>query len=614
MTANGRKQSTNKWLKTRHTASFAFFEALWDAGVTHCFVNLGSDHPSIIEAIVKGQNEKEGNFPRIITCPNEMVALSMADGYARLTNKPQAVIVHVDVGTQGLGAAVHNASCGRAPILIFAGLSPVTIEGEYRGSRTEYIHWIQDVPDQRAIVAQYCRYSAEIKRGRNVKQMVNRALSFATSEPRGPVYLLGSREAMEEDIEPYAINQAHWTPAELGGLTNKQIKMVADLLVGAEEPLVVTGYSGRNHEAVCALVELADTVKGLRVLDTGGSDMCFPADHPAWLGLRYGVDETIKTADVIIVLDCDVPWIPTQCKPKSSAKIVHIDVDTLKQQMPVFYIDAIARYRVDAETAVRQIAGHIKSNMQDRIGGQAFEKRWSDLKQKHKQRLETISSQAKAGDDGTFGCSYLISQVRKAVPKDAIFAVEAVTNTAFVADQIQATFPGSWINCGGGGLGWSGGGALGIKLATDFENGGTNKGKFVCQIVGDGTYLFSVPGSVYWIAERYNIPVLVIVLNNQGKPPSSPPPSSHRLTNSLGSKVDNKALNISFAPTPDYSGIAKAASGGQAWAGYAGTVEELDSKLKEAVEAVKGGRCAILDAHLDGPQGKFGGGKATLVG
>jgi thiamine pyrophosphate-dependent acetolactate synthase large subunit-like protein len=93
----------------------------------------------------------------------------MADGYARYTNQPQCVIIHVDVGTQGLGAAVHNASCGRAPVLVFAGLSPYTIEGEYRGSRTEYIHWIQDVPDQKQIVAQYCRYTGEIKRGKNVK-------------------------------------------------------------------------------------------------------------------------------------------------------------------------------------------------------------------------------------------------------------------------------------------------------------------------------------------------------------------------------------------------------------------------------------------------------------
>lgn len=289
-----------------------------------------------------------------------MVALSMADGYARLTGKPQCVIVHVDVGTQGLGAAVHNASCGRAPVLIFAGLSPYTIEGEYRGSRTEYIHWIQDVPDQKQIISQYCRYTGEIKRGRNVKQLVNRALSFAMSEPRGPVYLAGAREAMEEEIDPYQLDQQYWNPVELGGLNKKQVESVADMLVQAKEPLVVTGYSGRNHAAVGALVELASTVKGLRVLDTGGSDMCFPADHPGWLGLRFGNEESIKSADFILCLDVDVPWINTQCLPRKDAKIVHIDVDPLKQQMPVFYINAVARYRADAETSISQLTEYIK--------------------------------------------------------------------------------------------------------------------------------------------------------------------------------------------------------------------------------------------------------------
>ncbi|KAK1907854.1 hypothetical protein P3342_006184 [Pyrenophora teres f. teres] len=212
-----------------YTASFAFFEALWEYGVSHVFVNLGSDHPSIIEAIVKGQNEKKGQFPKIITCPNEMVALSMADGYARLTGKPQCVIVHVDVGTQGLGAAVHNASCGRAPVLIFAGLSPFTIEGEMRGSRTEYIHWIQDVPDQKQIVAQYCRYTGEIKSGRNVKQMVNRALSFAMSDPKGPVYLYGAREPMEEDLTPYKLDMDYWQPVEPAALPRVESRRLLKL-------------------------------------------------------------------------------------------------------------------------------------------------------------------------------------------------------------------------------------------------------------------------------------------------------------------------------------------------------------------------------------------------
>ena len=257
---------------------------------------------------------------------SQMVALSMADGYARLTNKPQCVIVHVDVGTQGLGAAVHNASCGRAPILIFAGLSPYTIEGEYRGSRTEYIHWIQDVPDQKAIVSQYCRYTGEIKRGANVKQLVNRALQFATSDPKGPVYLYGAREAMEEDIEPYQLDQNVWHSVSPAALPTDGVEMIAEHFVKAKTPLMILGYTGRNAASVGAAVALANKVPGLRVLDTGGCDMCFPADHPAYIGMKYGAAPEIESADFILVVDCDVPWIPTRCKPNPEAKIVHIDV------------------------------------------------------------------------------------------------------------------------------------------------------------------------------------------------------------------------------------------------------------------------------------------------
>ena len=82
----------------------------------------------------------------------------------------------------------------------------------------------------------------------------------------------------------------------------------------------------------------------------------------------------------------------------------------------------------------------------------------------------------------------------------------------------------------------------------------------------------------------------------------------------LGSQVDNIELNISFEPTPDYAGIAKAAAGGKLYAGRPGTVDELERVLKEAVEAVKGGTSAVIDCHLDGPQGKFTGDDKTLVG
>ncbi|ERS97298.1 hypothetical protein HMPREF1624_06630 [Sporothrix schenckii ATCC 58251] len=574
-----------------YTASFAFFEALWEAGVTHCFVNLGSDHPSIIEAMVQGQREKKDKFPKMITCPNEMVAMSMADGYARLTGKPQCVIVHVDVGTQGLGAAVHNASTGRAPVLVFAGISPFTIEGEMRGSRTEYIHWIQDVPDQKQILGQYCRYAAEIKTGRNIKQMVNRALTFSKSQPTGPVYLCGAREVMEEEITPYQLKQEDWTPVQLGGLPPSAVHDMATALAGAKEPLLITGYAGRNHGVAPALVELADAVPKLRVLDTGGSDMCFPADHPAWLGLRFGAHDAIRTADVIVVVDCDVPWIHKLCQPKADARVFHIDCDPLKKMMPVFYIAAEQRFQADSLLSIQQLNEHFKTRPVADTAGH------DERVAVHKALLAKIDAAAQPQADGGFGVGHLTKTLRATCPSDTIWAIEAVTSTGFVHENLRPTQPGQWINCGGGGLGWSGGGALGIKLATDYEHGGANKGRFVCQIVGDGTFLFSVPGSVYWISKRYNIPVLTIVLNNKGW---NAPRRSLLLVHpdGLGSQATNEEINIEFSPSPDYGGIAKAAAAGDLFTARVDQSAELESVLKQAIASVQSGTSAVVDCKV----------------
>jgi thiamine pyrophosphate-dependent acetolactate synthase large subunit-like protein len=106
--------------------------------------------------------------------------------------------------------------------------------------------------------------------------MVNRALSFATSDPKGPVYLCAAREPLEEDIEPYQLEQNYWSPVEPSALPLSGVKTIAEALVNAQEPLIIAGFTGRNHGTVRELVQLADHIKGLRVLDTGGSDMCFP--------------------------------------------------------------------------------------------------------------------------------------------------------------------------------------------------------------------------------------------------------------------------------------------------------------------------------------------------
>ncbi len=158
-----------------YSTSTAFLEALAEAGISYMFANLGSDHPGLIEALAQAKAEgRRADLPELIVCPHETVALSAAHAYAAVSGQPQAVLVHVDSGTQNLGGAVNNASRGRVPVLIFAGSAPYTIEGELPGSRNEFVHWLQDVRDQRGILRNYTKYDNEIRTGRNVKQPVHR--------------------------------------------------------------------------------------------------------------------------------------------------------------------------------------------------------------------------------------------------------------------------------------------------------------------------------------------------------------------------------------------------------------------------------------------------------
>lgn len=78
----------------------ALLNALVQAGVTHAFVNWGNDHPALLEELERQRVELGKTTITIVTSPNEMVALSAAQGFTQVTGIPSAVIVHVDVGTQ----------------------------------------------------------------------------------------------------------------------------------------------------------------------------------------------------------------------------------------------------------------------------------------------------------------------------------------------------------------------------------------------------------------------------------------------------------------------------------------------------------------------------------
>ncbi len=265
-----------------YTASTALLEALSEWGVSHVFVNFGSDHPALIEAIAEARAHGRA-IPAIVTSPHEMVALSCAHGHAQVSGRAQAVIVHVECGTQSLGGAVHNAARGHVPVLVFAGMSPFTQDGEAKGSRNEFIQWIQDVSDQRGIVRGYMKYDNELRSARNVKQVVYRAMQFAHSDPRGPVYLVGAREVMEEATEPLSLDRAAWTPVAPTPLPEDGVAEIVGALAKASRPLIVTSNAGRNPAAFGAMRRFARAL-GVGVIESVPMAANFPHSDPLYQG------------------------------------------------------------------------------------------------------------------------------------------------------------------------------------------------------------------------------------------------------------------------------------------------------------------------------------------
>ncbi|KAB5546889.1 thiamine pyrophosphate enzyme, N-terminal TPP binding domain-containing protein [Coniochaeta sp. 2T2.1] len=461
------------------------------AGITTCFVNVGSDHPAILEAMVKGKRERPDAWPRFITCPSEITAISMADGYARITGRPQAVLVHTDVGTQALGQGVHTASVGRAPMIIIAGLCPYTESGELPGSRTEYMMWLQDAPYQADIVRQYCRYNSEIRTGLNIKQTLGRALQFASSTPKGPVYVTAAREVLAQELQPYSLPQEQWVPIGPAALPADAVHGIASALVNAERPLVITGYSGRDRRTPELLVALADLIPGIRVHDTAGSDVCFPFSHIASEGFRLSTDECTKDADVILLLDTDVPWIPMLNKPPVAANIYHIDCDPLNQQIPVSFFPAHGRWKAESFTALTQLVEHIKTDatLTTTLRDPIYTTRLEARAKLHAAKLSALTSLPLLSDDAKLSPSNIGSLLKSTLPSSTTFVIEGVTASQQLHDQLKPDRPGSWINCGGTGIGWSNGAALGVKMALTDTEEDTEKPRLVVQVVGDGSFM-----------------------------------------------------------------------------------------------------------------------------
>ena len=148
--------------------------------------------------------------------------------------------------------------------------------------------------------------------------VVDRALSFAASEPRGPVYLSLPREVLAEPGPATVRATSRMQPAASPAPDAAGIAAAAELLARARRPVVITCNAGREPGAFEALAAFAERF-AIPVVQHKPRYLSLPSSHGMQLG--YEPARVVGEADVILALECDVPWMPVQAAPRETCRV-----------------------------------------------------------------------------------------------------------------------------------------------------------------------------------------------------------------------------------------------------------------------------------------------------
>ncbi|HEX7221278.1 MAG TPA: thiamine pyrophosphate-requiring protein [Burkholderiales bacterium] len=558
------------------TAAEAWLGLLAARGVEYLFANGGTDFAPVVEAYAKGQ--KVGwRLPEIVVVPHENMGVAMAHGYAMVTGKPQAMMVHVGVGTANALNGLINASRQNVPILFTAGRTPLTESGAVPAARNNYIHWAQEHFDQGGMLREFVKWDYELRHAEQVETVIDRALAIAKSEPQGPVYVTLPREVLASGFSSGFSEASTIVPASAPAADPEALEEAAKLLGAARHPLLITASGGRTLESARAIEQLANTL-AVPVVHYRPRHLALSTEHPMHCG--WDPHALLKEADVVLVVECDVPWIPKEGKPKPEAKVIHIGTD------PLFASYPLRGFRADLA-----LTGAVAPTLQ--ALWRAAQKQAVSVKQiEERKKVITEYSQhvrekARAGVEpvpAQITGKWLSACLNKFLDDKTILVNEYPT----VLEEMVIREPGRYFgNPSAGGLGWGMGAALGAKLAAPE--------KTVICAVGDGAYMFGNPTAVHYTSEAMKLPVLFVIANNARWA------AVHRSTLATYPKgfasSEKEPPFATLEPSPRFEHVVKASGGhGERVTEPQGLMPALERALKVVKEEK---RQAVLNVCLE---------------
>jgi acetolactate synthase I/II/III large subunit len=367
---------------------------------------------------------------------------------------------------------------------------------------------VQDPFDIASIVRPYVKWEYSLPSGVVVKEALARASAFAHSDPPGPVYMMLPRETLAEEWEEAdmpAYPPARYGSVQAGGIEPARAEAIAQALMAAENPVAFAAYLGRKPRAVAVLDRLARAC-GIRIAEFNSIDLNIPQDSPCFAG--SDPLPLLENADLGLLLDSDVPFVPRYARRTNAMKWIQIDIDPLKSDFPMWGFPTDMRIQGDSAIILQQVLDAVdaraddgyRRRVADRLAG------WSAAREAAAKKRAAAG--ATKGVAGALNPAFVFATLSGKISQDDVVLNEAIRNGPVLQEHVTRTKPQSYVGLAGGGLGFSGGMALGLKLARPKRR--------VVQVIGDGGFHFSSPDSVYAVAQQYQIPIFTVVLDNGG--------------------------------------------------------------------------------------------------
>lgn len=479
------------------TVAEAYIELLASRGIKYFFGNSGTDFAPIIEAFAK-RSAEDNHLIIPITVPHEITAVAMAHGYTMITGKPQAVMVHVIVGTANALGGIINASRARVPMFFSAGRTPLTEHGPV-GARDLGIHWAQESFDQAAMVREFVKWDYELRLASQLETVVDRALAIAQNEPYGPVYLTLPREVLAEAMTEFQYTQPPRIRSSSATVPDSAaIQTAAARIAAARNPIAVVQSLGRQPKAVEALVELAETI-GLPVIEQWHTHLNFPQDH--FLHAGYDPLQYLQETDLILVIEADAPWFPNIAAPPPETAVIQIGMDPLFSDYPLRGFASDIALPGNPRLTLRALKDALLKTDLDAADVVSRSERW---RQRNLARKKSWQAKLKSiRNSHPIDMGWVSACIGKRLHDRTIVINE------YDLDPTQTCFtePGTYFrHSPSASLGWGLGAALGAKLAKPDHT--------VICCVGDGAYIFGVPVSAHHVSQACGLPILIIVFNN----------------------------------------------------------------------------------------------------